>query len=88
MASVVIRRAWFNRTQANNGVNVKVPLSGAITPQVSEAAFVGSLAPFLTPGARTTQAAGAVTAGNVVSSTPAGGAAAALGSSVAYLVSV
>jgi hypothetical protein len=90
MASVVIRRAWFGRPAPGPGAGivVKVPVTGAVTPQVSEAAFTQSLAPYLTPGTRTTQAAGAVTVGNVVSSTPAGGATAPVGSAVAYLVSV
>jgi beta-lactam-binding protein with PASTA domain len=86
MASSVIRRAWFGRATANT---MTVPPSGVGPPQVSEAQFLTTLAGLgLKAGTRTTQAAGAVLAGNVVSSTPAGGATALQGSSVAYLVSV
>jgi len=86
MASYAIRKAWF--TWPSTGIASKVPPSGAIVPQVSEAQFLGNLAPFLKPGTRTTQAAGAVTVGNVVSSTPAGGTTQPLGTAVAYLVSI
>jgi beta-lactam-binding protein with PASTA domain len=86
MASSVIRRAWFGRATANT---MKVPPSGVGPPQVSEADFLLSLTGMgLKAGTRTTQAAGAVTVGNVVSSTPAAGANALQGSSVAYLVSI
>lgn len=85
MASSVIRKAWFSRPSANV---MKVPASGVGPPQVSEADFLASLlGAGLRAGTRTTQAAGAVTSGNVVSSTPAGGANANQGSAVAYLVS-
>ena len=86
MASTVIRKAWLSRASSNT---MKVPPSGVGPPQVSEADFLTGLAALgLKAGTRTTQAAGAVTAGNVVSSTPAAGANAAQGSSVAYLVSI
>lgn len=90
MASVVIRRAWFGRPAPGPGAGtvVKVPPSGVGPPQVSEAAFLASLAPWLQPGTRTTQAAGAVLAGNVVSSVPAAAANSSPGATVAYLVSV
>jgi hypothetical protein len=88
MASYVIRKAWFGWTPAANGVNAIVPPSGVGPPQKSEAAFLASLGPWLVPGTRTTQAAGAVTAGNVVSSTPAAGASAPAGTAVAYIVAV
>lgn len=86
MASVVIRKVWFSRPSVNV---MKVPTSGVGPPQVSEAAFLDSLgAAGLRPGTRTTQAAGAVTVGNVVSSTPAAGANANQGAQIAYLVSI
>ena len=85
MASIVIRKAWFGRPSANVA---KVPASGVGPPQVSEAAFLASLAPQFVAGTRTTQAAGAVTAGNVVSSTPAAAASANQGTPVAYVVAV
>lgn len=88
MASVVIRRNWFGRTQANNGVNAVVPPSGVGPPQKSEAVFLASLGPWLVAGTRTTQAAGAVTAGNVVSSTPAAGTSQPAGTAIAYIVAV
>jgi hypothetical protein len=86
MASVVIRKAWFSRPSV--GTVAKVPPSGVGPPQVSEAAFLASLAPWLQAGTRTTQAAGAVTAGNVVSSTPAAAANANAGTAIAYIVAV
>jgi len=86
MPSLVIRKAWFGWPAANV---MKVPASGVGPPQVSEAQFLANLSVLgLKPGTRTTQAAGAVTAGNVVSSTPAAGANANQGSSVAYVVAV
>ena len=86
MASKVIRRVWFGRPTTNT---VNVPTSGVGPPQFSEADFVNGLAARgLKAGTRTTQAAGAVTVGNVVSSTPAAAAPVAQGSSVAYLVSI
>jgi hypothetical protein len=86
MASNVIRKAWFSRP--NVGVLATVPPSGVGPPQKSEATFLASLAPWFVPGARTTQAAGTVTVGNVVSSTPAGGTTQAAGTAVAYVVAV
>lgn len=86
MASVVIRNAWFSRPTV--GVNAKVGPSGVGPPQTSEAAFLAGLGPWLQAGTRTTQAAGAVLAGNVVSSVPAAAANAPAGTKVAYLVSV
>ena len=90
MASVVIRRAWFSwpAPGAGAGTVVKVPPSGVGPPQVSEAAWLASLGPWLLPGTRTTQAAGAVTAGNVVSSVPAAGANSSPGATVTYIVAV
>ena len=86
MASSVIRKAWFGRASANT---MKVPPSGVGPPQVSEADWLLSMAGLgLKPGTRTTQAAGAVLAGNVVSSVPAAGANALQGSTVTYLVSI
>jgi hypothetical protein len=87
MASRAIRAAWFSWPA--NAVNVYVPTSGVGPPQVPEATFLNNLsANFLKPGTRTTQAAGAVLAGNVVSSTPAGGSTTTPQTAVAYLVSV
>lgn len=88
MASSVIRKAWFSWSQAANGVNYAVPPSGVGPPQKSEATFLASLAPWLQPGTRTTQAAGAVTVGNVVSSTPAAGATVPAGTPIAYVVAI
>jgi hypothetical protein len=87
MASRAIRAAWFAwPTVAFKG---SVPTSGVGPPQVSEAQFLQNLAQnYLTAGTRTTQAAGAVLAGNVVSSVPAAGTSQTPGTSVAYLVSV
>jgi beta-lactam-binding protein with PASTA domain len=86
MASNVIRKAWFTWPSVNV---MKVPASGVGPPQVSEAQWLANLAAAgLRPGTRTTQAAGAVTVGNVVSSTPAAGANANQGATVAYLVSI
>ena len=85
MASSVIRKTWFSWPAT--GVVAKVPLSGAGNP-ISEAAWIAQLSPWLQPGTRTTTPAGAVLAGNVASSTPAGGANANAGSSVAYVVAV
>jgi hypothetical protein len=42
----------------------------------------------LNPGTRTTQAAGAVTVGNVVSSTPAAGTYQPYGTPIAYIVAI
>lgn len=86
MASVVIRKAWF--TRPNVGVLAKVPASGANAVQISEAAFVASLAPWFATGTRTTTPAGATLAGNVASSTPAGTTTQAAGTPVAYVVAV
>lgn len=86
MASVVIRKTWFSRP--NVGVLATVPTSGVGPPQKSEATWKAGLAPWLQAGTRTTQAAGAVTVGNVVSSTPPGGTTQAAGSKIDYLVSV
>jgi beta-lactam-binding protein with PASTA domain len=87
MASRAIRAAWFSWPA--NAMTGTVPASGAIVPQVSEAKFKSNLAgSLLIPGTRTTQAAGAVTVGNVVSSTPAAGTSQPAGTPVAYLVSV
>lgn len=90
MASVVIRKAWFGRPGPGPGAGtvVKVPPSGVGPPQVAEQAWLDSLAPWLSPGTRTTQAAGAVLAGNVVSSVPAAGGNSSPGAKIAYLVSV
>lgn len=85
MASVVIRKAWFSRP--NVGVLATVPPSGS-GAQTSEAAWLAKLSPWFNPGTRTTQAAGAVLAGNVVSSTPAAGTTQAAGTPIAYVVAV
>lgn len=85
MASVVIRNTWFSRPAV--GVTAKVGPSGVGPPQTSEAQWLQNLAPWLRPGARTTQAPGAVTVGNVVSSTPAAGTTQNVGAAIAYLVS-
>lgn len=86
MASYAIRKTWF--TWPATGVQAKVGPSGVGPPQTSEAAFLTALGPWLQAGTRTTQAAGAVLAGNVVSSVPAAAANAPAGTKVAYLVSV
>jgi hypothetical protein len=87
MASVVIRKAWFSRPSV--GVLATVPASFAnASAQVSEAAWLASLAPWLNPGTRSTSAAGGATVGNVVSSNPAGLTTQAAGTAPAYVVRV
>ena len=87
MASYAIRKGWFGWGAASQGMTAVVPPSGVGPPQKTEAQFLASLGP-LVPGTRTTQAAGAVLAGNVVSSTPAAGTTQPYNTAIAYIVAV
>jgi hypothetical protein len=87
MASYLIRKGWFSWPGASAGMTAVVPPSGVGPPQKSEAVWLASLG-MLNPGTRTTQAAGAVTVGNVVSSTPAAGTYQPYGTPIAYIVAI
>jgi hypothetical protein len=87
MASVVIRKTWFSRPSI--GVLAVVPANYAnAVAQVTEAAWLAGLAPWLNPGTRTPTAAGGATVGNVASSTPAGLTTQQAGLPIAYVVRV